>query len=57
MKAVAKIRDKVVKAPMIWPILIITNISAAGIAIKNNNIMFICRFESYINNIYLANNE
>ena len=51
-----KINKIVLNAPMFWPILIITNISIAGMA-KNNNIVFICPFPNYINNVYLSNNE
>ena len=55
--AVKKIKETVLNAPMFSPILIITNISNAGIPIKNNNTVFICRFSNYINNVYLSNNE
>ena len=39
MNAVAKIRATVLKAPIFWPILIITYISIAGTAIKKSNIV------------------
>ena len=51
-----KIKSFLLVAPLLL-FLIITYISIVGTAIKNNNIVFICHFESYINNIYLANNE
>jgi len=55
--AVRNISEIVLNAPMFWPILIITKISIVGMPIKNNNIVFICPFPNYINNVYLSNNE
>ena len=52
-----KIKPTVLRAPMFWPILIIKNISMAGMAIKNNKSVFIWRFPNYINNVYLSINE
>ena len=55
--AVKNINKTVLNAPIFWPILIITNISTAGMPIKSINIVFICPFPNYINNVYLSNNE
>ena len=52
-----KINKMVLNAPIFWPILIIKNISMAGMAIINKKIVFICPFPNYINNVYLSNNE
>ena len=57
LTAVMKINKMVLNAPIFWPILIIKNISMAGMATINKKIVFICPFPNYINNVYLSNNE
>ena len=45
--AVRNIKLTVTKAPMFWPILIITNISRAGTPIKNNKSVIMSVFKLY----------
>ena len=57
VRAVKNMRARVFNAPISPPILIIKNISKAGIPIKIKKNVFICLIQNYIIHVYLSNYE
>ena len=57
INAVKKIRDMVIKAPILAPIFINRKISIAGIPKNKKKNEFICLIQKYIINVYLSNYE